>query len=260
MKIVVAESGSITEKALAVGQIQPRQKFSVKSKISGIVKSCRVEVGETREGRRPALRDPARPDAARGDRGRPAGRVGDGVVRARQGRVRPGEGAEPAGDHGPVRRRREARGVRAREDRRRQGRPGPRADPEGEDHVDRLRDRLDHPGARRRDDPDPRRQPGRPGRPAHVVPARDRAGDDRRHERPDLQGDGRRDRRRQAPRRAARRGSRSAPCRPTSSPGRSRGSRRRRSRRTARRSSTSRSSSTRARRSSCAPATRPTPT
>jgi hypothetical protein len=47
VKIVVAESGSITEKALAVGQIQPRQKFSVKSKISGIVKSCRVEVGDS---------------------------------------------------------------------------------------------------------------------------------------------------------------------------------------------------------------------
>ena len=36
LKIVLAESGSITEKALAVGQIQPRQKFQVKSKISGI--------------------------------------------------------------------------------------------------------------------------------------------------------------------------------------------------------------------------------
>ena len=47
IKIVVAETGSITEKALAVGQIQPRQKFSVKSKISGIVKSCRVEVGQS---------------------------------------------------------------------------------------------------------------------------------------------------------------------------------------------------------------------
>lgn len=47
LKIVVAESGSITEKALAVGQIQPRQKFSVKSKISGIVKGCRVEVGDS---------------------------------------------------------------------------------------------------------------------------------------------------------------------------------------------------------------------
>ena len=51
MKIVVAEAGSITEKALAVGQIQPRQKFSVKSKISGIVKGCLVDVGRPREGR-----------------------------------------------------------------------------------------------------------------------------------------------------------------------------------------------------------------
>ena len=45
-KLVPAEQGSITEKALAVGQIQPRQKFQVKSKISGIVKGCRIEVGD----------------------------------------------------------------------------------------------------------------------------------------------------------------------------------------------------------------------
>ncbi len=44
---VAVETGSITEKALAVGQIQPRQKFQVKSKISGIVRTCRVEVGDT---------------------------------------------------------------------------------------------------------------------------------------------------------------------------------------------------------------------
>jgi multidrug efflux pump subunit AcrA (membrane-fusion protein) len=31
---------------VAVGQIQPRQKFSVKSKISGIVRFCRVQVGD----------------------------------------------------------------------------------------------------------------------------------------------------------------------------------------------------------------------
>jgi HlyD family secretion protein len=46
LKEVEAKLGSITEKAVAVGQIQPRQKFSVKSKLSGIVKSCRVEVGD----------------------------------------------------------------------------------------------------------------------------------------------------------------------------------------------------------------------
>jgi HlyD family secretion protein len=45
-KLVEAEIGSITEKALAVGQIEPREKFQVKSKISGIVKRCFVDVGD----------------------------------------------------------------------------------------------------------------------------------------------------------------------------------------------------------------------
>jgi HlyD family secretion protein len=47
LKQVSVEKGSITEKAIAVGQIQPRQKFSVKSKISGIVKRCLVNVGDS---------------------------------------------------------------------------------------------------------------------------------------------------------------------------------------------------------------------
>ncbi len=38
--------GEITEKAVAVGQIQPRLEFHIKSKISGIVSSCFVEIGE----------------------------------------------------------------------------------------------------------------------------------------------------------------------------------------------------------------------
>ena len=46
LKQVTIESGSITEKAIAVGQIQPRQKFSIKSKLSGIVKTCLVNVGD----------------------------------------------------------------------------------------------------------------------------------------------------------------------------------------------------------------------
>jgi HlyD family secretion protein len=46
VKQVSIESGSITEKAIAVGQIQPRQKFSIKSKLSGIVKNCLVNVGD----------------------------------------------------------------------------------------------------------------------------------------------------------------------------------------------------------------------
>src|SRR5436190_4152400 len=46
-KIVDVTTGSIVEKAVAVGQIQPRQKFQVKSKISGIVRRTLVEVGDT---------------------------------------------------------------------------------------------------------------------------------------------------------------------------------------------------------------------
>src|SRR5437660_769701 len=46
-KEVEVAQGSIVEKAVAVGQIQPRQKFSVKSKISGIVKRALVQVGDT---------------------------------------------------------------------------------------------------------------------------------------------------------------------------------------------------------------------
>jgi HlyD family secretion protein len=46
MKEVDVTSGTIVEKAVAVGQIQPRQKFQVKSKISGIVRRSFVEVGD----------------------------------------------------------------------------------------------------------------------------------------------------------------------------------------------------------------------
>ncbi len=47
LKQVEVISSSIVEKAVAVGQIQPRQKFQVKSKISGIVRRALVEVGDT---------------------------------------------------------------------------------------------------------------------------------------------------------------------------------------------------------------------
>src|SRR6476646_6265650 len=46
-KLVEVTSGSIVEKAVAVGQIQPRQKFQVKSKISGIVRRALIQVGDT---------------------------------------------------------------------------------------------------------------------------------------------------------------------------------------------------------------------
>lgn len=48
-ELVDVEMGSITEKAIAVGQIEPRLKFEVKSKIPGIVKRCTVEVGDSVE-------------------------------------------------------------------------------------------------------------------------------------------------------------------------------------------------------------------
>jgi HlyD family secretion protein len=47
LKQVAVETGTIVEKAVAVGQIQPRQKFQVKSKISGIVRRAMVQVGDT---------------------------------------------------------------------------------------------------------------------------------------------------------------------------------------------------------------------
>jgi HlyD family secretion protein len=47
LKEVEVTQGTIVEKAVAVGQIQPRQKFQVKSKISGIVRRTLVEVGDT---------------------------------------------------------------------------------------------------------------------------------------------------------------------------------------------------------------------
>jgi len=46
-KKVEVVTGSITDKAVAVGKIEPRLKFKVKSKISGIVKRCYAEVGDT---------------------------------------------------------------------------------------------------------------------------------------------------------------------------------------------------------------------
>jgi HlyD family secretion protein len=45
-ELIGVERGSIIEKAVAVGQIEPRQEFSIKSKISGIVKKALVDVGD----------------------------------------------------------------------------------------------------------------------------------------------------------------------------------------------------------------------
>lgn len=44
--LVEVTRGDITEKAVAIGQVEPRLKFDIKSKISGIVRKCPVEVGD----------------------------------------------------------------------------------------------------------------------------------------------------------------------------------------------------------------------
>jgi HlyD family secretion protein len=46
LKFVETTTGTIVDKALAVGQIEPRQEIQVKSKISGIVKTLHVEIGQ----------------------------------------------------------------------------------------------------------------------------------------------------------------------------------------------------------------------
>ncbi len=46
LKIINVEKGTIVDKALAVGKIEPKKENSVKSRISGIVKRIHVEVGD----------------------------------------------------------------------------------------------------------------------------------------------------------------------------------------------------------------------
>ena len=44
--LIEVTRGDITEKAVAIGQVEPRLKFDIKSKISGIVRKCPAEVGD----------------------------------------------------------------------------------------------------------------------------------------------------------------------------------------------------------------------
>jgi len=46
LKLVDVTKGTIVDKALAVGQLEPRQEIQVKSKISGIVKTLHVDIGQ----------------------------------------------------------------------------------------------------------------------------------------------------------------------------------------------------------------------
>ena len=89
VKLVAVESGAITEKAIAVGQIQPRQKFSVKSKISASSAGAwsKSAITSARGTRCSRSRGPDSPGA---DRRRPAGGIGAGLVRSGEG------GAEPS--------------------------------------------------------------------------------------------------------------------------------------------------------------------
>lgn len=45
-ELIAVERGSITEKAVAIGQIEPRLKYHVKSKVSGNVRGIAIEVGD----------------------------------------------------------------------------------------------------------------------------------------------------------------------------------------------------------------------
>ena len=46
LKLVEVTTGTIVDKALAVGQLEPRREIQVKSKISGIVQTLHVEIGQ----------------------------------------------------------------------------------------------------------------------------------------------------------------------------------------------------------------------
>ena len=97
-KLVEVERGSITEKAIAVGQIEPRLKFEVKSKISGIVKRCAVEVGDRVDPGDPLFEivpDPTPSELVEaqhrdGGRGCPKGGLRAGQDRARHRARQPG--------------------------------------------------------------------------------------------------------------------------------------------------------------------------
>ena len=55
IKMIKVERGDVVEKAIAIGQIEPRKEIAVKSKISGIVKKVYVEVGDNLQAEEPLL-------------------------------------------------------------------------------------------------------------------------------------------------------------------------------------------------------------
>ena len=259
LKTVPVARGSVVEKALAIGAIKPKREIAVKSKISGIVKTSFREIGRPGAARRPAVRDPARPDADGAHGGAPRGRD-------RQERLRPGEEeVRPLADaQGPGHPRDPGLGSGGEGHPGRADPPRPRERAPGADREGPRQDRapfrrVDHPRADRGHRPRAARERGRSGRAAHLVPGGHRAHQPRRHERRSSS---------RAPStrstwasstRACRRTSRSARCPTRRSTGGSTRSRPSPRPRKARHSSTWRSSSCPARASSCARATRRTP-
>ncbi len=125
---VTVEKGSITEKALAVGQIQPRQKFSVKSKISGIVKRCMVNVGDKVKAGDPLFEiapDPTPQELT--DVDRQLDSTQGLVTSAPRAEFERAQELSQNGVAAEVRRRRQAGSLRARQSRRRQGGAAARA-------------------------------------------------------------------------------------------------------------------------------------
>jgi HlyD family secretion protein len=55
LKLVEVTKGCIVDKALAVGQLEPRREIQVKSKISGIVKTLHVDIGQNVKAGEPLL-------------------------------------------------------------------------------------------------------------------------------------------------------------------------------------------------------------
>ena len=202
-KIVTVEKGSITEKALAVGQIQPRQKFSIKSKISGLVKRCLVNVGDKVKPGDPLFEigpDPTPQELTDVDRQLDSTRASYERARSEFERSQQlsKEGVLPKSDMDVKREAFElARVAVAKAEQQRDLTRKGRSSTEGIDMESIIR-------APRRHRSRAARQPGRPRRAADLVPGGHRAHQPRGHERPHLQGHGRRDRRRQAARGHAR--------------------------------------------------------
>ncbi len=256
--LIAAEIGSITEKALAVGQIEPREKFQVKSKISGIVKRCFVEVGDTVRAGDPLFEiapDPTPQELLNVDHGVQASEASFLKAKAdyERGVELLNDGLMSKGDLDALRESYELARIARQQasDNRELTRSGKVTGGTGVETL--IRTSASGTVLSRAVNV------GDPVVPSDLLPTRDRACHRRRHGRPDLQGDRGRDRRRQdlgrdavpdqGRRPARRRRHRAAGAhRATGPEERGRDPLRRRDR-----------ARSRARTSSCAPATRPTP-